>query len=94
MPNLAVTLPDSSAESFQKWLEDFVIKGNSGPGSERNGTLEYLFLDLHGVHLRLGFRTLGIFKLASLPTGAEDVRGVRAEMYCEEISFQSGATSV
>jgi hypothetical protein len=71
-----------------------VIKGNSGPGSERNGTLEYLSPDLQRVHFRLGFRNLGIFKLATLPSGAEDVRSVRAEMYCEEISFQSGATSV
>ena len=35
VPNLAVTLPEASAESFYEWHEDFVINGNSGSGAEK-----------------------------------------------------------
>jgi hypothetical protein len=91
LPNLVVTLPEGYAESFYEWLEDFVIKGNSGPGAEKHGTLEYLSSNLQDVYFTLTFRNLGIFKLTRLPSGEDAVGSVRAEMYCEEISFQAGS---
>jgi hypothetical protein len=94
VPNLAVTLPESFAESFHAWHEDFVIKGNSGVNSEKHGTLEYMVPDLREVHFRLTLHNLGIFKLTSLLSGPANVRSVRAEIYCEQISFQLGATAV
>jgi hypothetical protein len=90
--NLAVTLPEASAESFHEWHEDFVINGNNGSGTEKQGTLEYLSSDLKNVFFTLNFRNLGIFKLTSLPSGSDTGRRVRAEMYCEELSFLAGTS--
>jgi hypothetical protein len=93
LPNLAVTLPESSADSFHEWLEDFVIEGNSGPGCGKDGTLEYLSPDLREVHFKLSLCKLGIFKLMHLPSGHGNMRSMRAEMYCEQVSLEAGATT-
>ncbi len=88
IPNLVVTLPESSAESFRDWVEDFLVKGNSGQDAEKEGTLEYLAPDLREVYARLTFRNLGIFKLTRVPANRDRARTVRAEMYCEDMAFQ------
>jgi len=94
--DLAVELAESHAESFYDWIEDFVVKGNSGANAEKNGTLQYLAPN-GDVHFTLNFHNLGIFTVKPLrfESGSEDVRRVRAEMYCEAISFNfdSGALS-
>jgi hypothetical protein len=94
MPNLAITLPEVDSEAFRRWHEDFVIKGNNGDDAEKNGTLEYLGPNLKDVLFTLTFRHLGIFKLTPEKFDAEreNIRRLRAEMYCEEIRFQPGAS--
>lgn len=95
IPNLAITLTDDqSADAFRQWHEDFVIKGNNGQNSEKSGTLQYLGPNLKDVLFTLTFQQLGIFKLTleKLDAGNEKVRRLRAEMYCEDIGFQYGAS--
>ena len=91
-PNLVFMLPEVYAGDVYKWHEDFVIKGNSG--AEKGGTLEYLTPDLGTVLFTLTFKNLGIFKCApeKLESSSDNIRRVKAEMYCEEITFNYHAS--
>ncbi|MGB7292646.1 MAG: S8 family serine peptidase [Thermodesulfobacteriota bacterium] len=89
IPNLVVTLPESDAKTWFDWYEDFVIKGNSGEGREKNGILEYLSSNLKEVPFTLTFQRLGIFKLTSEKAeSGEGIRRVKGEMYCEDMKFE------
>jgi len=92
VPNLGVTLPESAAQPFFDWHEDFVINGNNGSGNEKNGMLEYLAPNLADVLFTINFQNLGIFKLApeKVEAGSEQVARVKAEMYCEQMTFKVG----
>jgi hypothetical protein len=93
VPNLAVTMADSDADTFRAWLDDFVIKGNNGSDTEKHGTLEYRS-PTQEVYFTLTFQNLGIVKLTWLPLEADKVRRVRAEMYCEQIGLQPGTVAL
>jgi len=92
IPNLVVTLAESHSKEFYDWHEDFVIKGNNGDDKERGGTLEYLTPNLQEVLFTLTFKHLGVFKLTpeKVEAGSENIRRVKAEMYCEDIQFVYG----
>ncbi len=92
VPNLVITLADAAADSFYKWHEDFVIKGNNGDDKEKGGALEYLAPDLKEVLFSLSFAHIGIFKLSpdKVESGSENIRRVKAEMYCEDMKFNYG----
>jgi len=94
IPNLVITFPESHGDSFYKWHEDFVIKGNNGDDKEKGGTLEYLTPNLGEVLFTLTFKHLGIFKLTpdKVESGSENIRRLKAEMYCEDISFNYNAS--
>jgi hypothetical protein len=91
--NLAVTLLEANAEAFYNWHESFVIKGNNGPDEERSGTLEFLAPDLKEVLFTLELKNLGIFRLTpeKVEAGSENIRRVKAEMYCQEVAFGYGS---
>jgi hypothetical protein len=88
VPNLVITVADSSAAPFYAWHEDFVLKGNNGQDRERPGVLEYLSPDLKTVLLALNFFNLGIFKVApETSSGPQDtLRRSKVEMYCEAVT--------
>lgn len=91
VPNLVITLPESHGQPLYDWHESFVIQGNAGEEQEKGGSLEYLAPDLKTVLFRVDFQHLGIFKLApdKSEAGAEGVRRLKAEMYCEDIRFSA-----
>jgi len=95
-PNLVITFPESHADEFYKWHEDFVIKGNNGDDKEKGGTLEYKTPNLKETLFTLTFHHLGIFKLTpeKVEAGNEQIRRIKAEMYCEQITFDYKATWV
>jgi len=86
IPNLKLTVPDQYSRGFFDWHQDFVIKGNNDDSKEREGTLEYLSA-LNEKLFELRFNHLGIVKVgqSSDPAGPDNIRRVKAEMYCEEI---------
>jgi len=91
IPNLIITIPEIDAGPFYQWHEDFVIKGNNGPDRERPGVLEWLTPAVVTGPTVLGslqFFNLGIFKIApeKFEAGAEAIRRVKVEMYCERIA--------
>jgi phage tail-like protein len=95
-PNLVITCAESHADQLFAWHEDFVIKGNNGQDKEKGGTLEFLTPDLATVLFTLTFSGLGIFKLTpeKVEAGSENIRRVKAELYCEQITFKEGSGAV
>jgi phage tail-like protein len=95
-PNLVITCAESHADQLYAWHEDFVIKGNNGQDKEKGGTLEYLSADLKTVLFTLTVSGLGIFKLTpeKVESGSENIRRVKGEMYCEQITFKEGSGAV
>ena len=89
VPNLVITFPESHADEVYKWHENFVIKGVNGDDQEKSGQLEYLTPDLKEVLFTLQFQHLGIFKLTpeKVESGSEQIRRLKAEMYCEDMKF-------
>lgn len=95
IPNLAITMAEVSAQPFYDWATDFVIKGNNGDSMERSGSLDLLSPSLATPLFSIGFSHLGIFRAAPEKVGASDsVRRMRAEMYCEAMTFKCDPSSV
>ncbi len=92
IPNLVVTLAESHCKEFYDWHKEFVIDGKNDDGKERGGSLEYLTPDLTTVLFTINFKHLGIFKLTpeKVEAGSENIRRVKAEMYCEDLDFKYG----
>jgi len=63
-PNLKISLSEASAQTWVDWHDDFVIKGNNGESSEKNGSLTFLSPNRTTELGRINFFNLGIFKLA------------------------------
>jgi hypothetical protein len=85
VPNLVLTLPEEAAEPFYDWFDDFALHGNNGPEQEKAGTLAYLGSDPERPLFALSFSGLGIFRLTVEPAAA--ARYIRAELYCQGITF-------
>ncbi|HWF86401.1 MAG TPA: hypothetical protein VG222_16185, partial [Vicinamibacterales bacterium] len=90
------TCGEAAADQLYAWHEDFVINGNNGQDKEKGGTLEYMSANMKDVLFTLTFSGLGIFKLTpeKVEAGSENVRRVKAEMYCEQITFKEGSGAV
>jgi hypothetical protein len=96
IPNLVLTVPESHAKEFFDWHQAFVIQGQNGQSSEKGGTLEYLSSDLTTTLFTITFVNLGVFKISpdSVESGSDNIRRVKVEMYCEDMSFQYAASAV
>jgi len=89
-PDLTLTLPESSAQTWLAWHDDFLLKGNNTGENERQGTLTFFSSDqrapraLGAVHLV----NLGIFRLEPRPdpTG-ERTAELTASLYCERLEL-------
>ena len=94
VPNLVVTFSEAIADPWYKWHEDFVIKGLNGDDKEKGGSLVYLTPDMKEL-FTITFKHLGIFKLTpeKVEAGSENIRRVKAEMYCEEMTFDYGQSA-
>ena len=90
---MAVTVPDTRAQSFYDWSDDFIVQGNNGDDKERGGTLDYL--DSRGRPLfTLTFSHLGVFKVAPVNSDAAfKYRTIKGEMYVERIQFGQSSNS-
>ena len=89
-PNIVFYLPESDAEPWYKWYEEFVVKGNSDPQKEKSGHLEYLGSNVRDVLFTVDFFNLGIIKFTpdKLESSSEKIRNVKIEMYCEKMDFK------
>jgi hypothetical protein len=84
IPNLVITMPESHADDFFAWHEDFVLNGNAK--DERSGELTFVSTDKVDL-FTLTFAGLGIWVVDTSPPTVDNIRRVKVEMYCEEMSF-------
>lgn len=93
VPNLNVTFPEVSAQTWTAWHEDFVIKGNNDDGQEKGGRLVFLSPNRQTELMSLIFHNLGIFRLADDKDDANPntIKRLRAEMYCEKVEVSYNA---
>lgn len=96
IPNLVITMPEANALDWYKWHENFVIKGQNGDNQEMSGTLEYLTPDKATVLFTINFEHLGIFKISpdAVESGSDQIRKVKCEMYCENMTFEYSTAAV
>jgi hypothetical protein len=94
-PNLRVTLPESGAQSWFDWFEDFLIKGNNDAGREKNGSLALLSSNRQEELARVDFFNVGIFRLApdKAEANSDQIRRVTAELYCERMELKIAGSS-
>ena len=86
-PNLAVSVPEASSGPLYAWLDDFLVKGNNGPGKDLPGVLEFVAPDQKPL-ATLQLVGVGIFKLSTEGgSGAEKARQAKAEIFCQKMTF-------
>jgi phage tail-like protein len=91
-PNLRITLAETSAASWTKWFDDFVIRGNNDDSFEKKGSISLLASNLAEELLRIDLFNIGIFELAPDRTeaNADAVATVTAHLYCERMELRVG----
>jgi hypothetical protein len=90
IPDLKVTLLESSAQTWFDWFDSFVVQGNSGQEQERNGTLTLYTADLKTPLATVSFSHLGIFELEPTDDGtmSSTSRKLTAQLYCEQMKIK------
>lgn len=91
IPNLVISMPEQNAAALAAWHKESVVNGRAA-NNRKDGQLDYLMPDGRESLFTLTFHNLGIFKLTpdKMEAGSENIRRVKAEMYCEEIRFSYG----
>jgi hypothetical protein len=84
--NLKVTLSEVSAETWRKWHDDFVVRGNSGDKNEKAGRLVLLGQNLKDELAEIKLGNVGIYALHTDAQG-EGVAQLQAELYVERMEF-------
>ena len=88
-PNLKITLAEATADTWNTWFEDFVIKGNNDEKMEKSGRIVFLSPNRQTELAEIKFSNLGIFKLGSdkAEANADTIKRITAELYCEKMEF-------
>jgi hypothetical protein len=91
-PNLVLTIARVDAPKWEKWFDDFCIKGNNGESAELTGSLEWLNPSTQAPVASLEMQNIGIFKLSSdaASSTGDAIRRITAEMYLENARFKIG----
>jgi T4-like virus tail tube protein gp19 len=87
--DLSVAVWEAKADEFYDWHRSFVIQGQTGPGNELTGRLEFLDQTRANVLFGLDFMGLGIQRIGPerRMAGIETTALARADIYCEEVSL-------
>jgi hypothetical protein len=95
-PPVVFFIPESQAEPWYKWYDDFVCRGNSSPDKEKQGQLEYLSPDCATTLFLVEFNNLGILKFTpdKHDSSSEKIRYVKIELYCEQMKFDYNHTGI
>jgi hypothetical protein len=97
--DLRVTIAESTAETWQGWLQSFVVNGSSAEDQEKSGDLVLLGPDLQSEVARVHLDHVGIMGLERASGGAGDaIRTATARLYCERMTLEwkggAGATTM
>jgi hypothetical protein len=88
-PDLSLTLAEVSADSWLKWFDDFVVKGNCEDQHEKKGVLTLLNDNRQPLaHIRLS--QVGIHRLGAIDAASAKDRHklATAGLYCESMEFE------
>jgi hypothetical protein len=92
-PNLKITFAEVTADSWEAWLDDFVVRGQSSEDKEKKGTLTLLAPDMRQTLATIKLFGLGIFNLSHAPAGSaveEHHMLATAQLYCQRMEFEPG----
>jgi hypothetical protein len=89
-PNLIVTFGAADAPDWEKWFQDFVVKGNNGQDKELTGIIEFLDPTLTTVVGSIALKQVGIFALREETTesGSDKIARYVAELYVEAMTLE------
>jgi hypothetical protein len=87
--NLMITMPESSADTWQDWAQHFLVQGMSDDSQEKSGDLVLLGSDLQSEIARIHLSGLGIVGLERQKAeSAGALRSVTATLYCERAALE------
>jgi hypothetical protein len=88
-PDLRITLSEVSAQTWLDWHQSFVVDGENSDQAEKTGKIVLLSANLKDVLGEIRLFGLGIYRLApkKQETGAEAVRRLVADLYCERMEL-------
>ena len=86
-PDLHITLAEVSSDTWQKWHEEFVVKGI---GTEKSGTLALLSPDKKQTLATIKLLGLGIFSLSHAPAEGDEEHHMlaKAQLYCQSMELE------
>jgi len=89
IPNLKFTISMADADPWQKWFEDFVIKGDNGQDKELNGVINFLDATGHTVLGSINLKQVGIFSMsvAKIEANKAGIAQFTVELYVEDMSL-------
>ncbi len=89
LTGVVIEVPDNHAQGLGEWVNDFLVKGNNGPGKERSAVIEILDQAMKTTLMTINLNNLGVHKLeaAKVEPGKEALRTIRASMYCGSMQF-------
>lgn len=89
-PNLTVYLSMAYAESWFRWYEDFVVKGNNSDSNELSGSITYVAPNLTKDLLTIDLKNVGIasLKIDKADSSNDTIKRVKAELYVEDMEFK------
>lgn len=88
-PNLKVTMAARPSPNWDKWREEFLIKGSGGEAQEKNGAIVFLDQTLKNELGRINLFNCGIFRLGAdrQEASKEKASTVTADLYCERMEL-------
>lgn len=88
-PNLKISMLDRPSPNWEKWKDEFLLKGNSGEAQEKNGAIVFLDASLKNELGRINLFNCGLIRLGADRQEAmkEKAATVSADLYCERMEL-------
>jgi hypothetical protein len=87
--DLEITLSEAGSETWRKWHDDFVVRGNNADKAEKSGRIVLLAANLKDELAEIKLSNVGIFALRDAPREAssEALAQLEAELYVERMEL-------
>lgn len=87
--DIVITLPESSADTWRSWMQQFLVEGKNDDGQEKSGDLVLLGADMQSEIARVHLSGLGIQTLQQERAGATSaIQNVVVTLYCERAALE------
>jgi hypothetical protein len=90
LSDLTVTFSASSADSWQRWFDEFVLQGQNDDSREKGGRLVLLGPNMQDELLVISFSNVGIFSLRQMNTQPDAaIPQLEAKLYVERMDLSA-----